>query len=87
MLPKNTSRLARGLLNISTYPRDGWAVSVDTPPIGAEVLTVEGLARVVRILGKVSNGSRLLELEIVDREGPSFFAATSNVLQEGDPGV
>jgi hypothetical protein len=86
MIPKNTSRVARELLRISSHAREGWEVSERTPPIGTEVLSVEGLAEVVRILGKVSDGSRLLELQIVDRDGPSFFAATSNVLQEQDPG-
>ena len=86
MLLNNTSRIRRELLKISSHPREGWDVSERTPPIGTEVLSVEGLAEVVRILGKVSDGSRLLELQLVDRDGPSFFAATSNVLQEQDPG-
>ena len=86
MLPKNTSRVARKLLDISSHPQDGWEVSERTPIVGAEVLSVEGLATVVRVLGKVSDGSRLLELKIVDRDGPSFFAATSNILQEQDSG-
>jgi hypothetical protein len=85
MLPKNTSRLPRKLLNISSHARAGWEVPEQTPAIGTEVLSVEGPAEVVRVLGKVSDGSRLLELRIVDRDGPSFFAATSNVLQERDP--
>ena len=43
-------------------------------------------AEFVPILGKVSDGSRLLELQPVDRYRPSFFAGTSNVLPERDPG-
>ena len=82
MLPKNTSRVPRKLLDISSHPQDGWEVMSSTPTVGTVVLSVEGLAKVVRVLGKVTDGSRLLELEIVDREGPSFFAATSNILQE-----
>ena len=82
MLPKNTSRVARQLLDISSHPQDGWEVLEKTPVLGDVVLSVEGFAEVVRVLGKVSDGSRLLELKIVDREGPSFFAATSNVAQE-----
>jgi hypothetical protein len=81
---QNTSRLSRKLLHISSHEREGWEVSADTPALEAVVLSVEGFAKVVRVLGKVSDGSRLLELKIVDREGPSFFAATSNVLQELD---
>lgn len=85
MLPKNTSRVPRELLQITSHPREGWEVSEATPSVGAEVLSVEGLATVLRVLGKVSDGSRLLELRIVGRDGPSFFAATSNVLQEQEP--
>lgn len=82
MLPKNTSRVARKLLEISSHPQEGWEVLEETPVLGDVVLSVEGFAEVVRVLGKVSDGSRLLELKIVDRDGPSFFAATSNVAQE-----
>jgi hypothetical protein len=82
MIPKNTSRVARELLRISSHAREGWEVSERTPPVGTEVLSVEGLATVVRVLGRVSDGSRLLELQMVDRDGQPFFAASSNVLQE-----
>lgn len=85
MLPKNTSRLARKRLDISSYEKDGWCVVEQTPEVGAEVVSIEGLAKVLKVLGKVSDGSRLLELEIVDRDGPPFFAPTSNVLQKEAP--
>ena len=85
MIPKNTSRVARELLKITSHAKEGWEVSARTPAVGAQVVSVEGLAKVVRVLGKVSDGSRLLELEIVDRHGQSFFAASSNVLQEQAP--
>ena len=78
----NTARIRRELLHISSHEREGWEVSTQTPAVGAEVLSVEGLATVVKVLGKVSDGSRLLELQIAGRDGPSFFAATTNVLQE-----
>jgi hypothetical protein len=50
------------------------------------VLSVEGLAYIVRVLGEVPDESRLFELQTVNRAGPSFFAAPSNVLQEQAPG-
>lgn len=78
----NTARIRRELLRISSHEREGWEVSTHTPAVGAEVLSIEGLATVVKVLGKVSDGSRLLELQIMGRDGPSFFAATTNVLQE-----
>ncbi|HSH74931.1 MAG TPA: hypothetical protein VLA09_04590 [Longimicrobiales bacterium] len=86
MISNNMSRIERDLLRISSHTKDGWEVSERTPPVGSEVLSVEGPATVVRVLGKVSDGSRLLELRIVDRDRPFFFAATSNVLQEQAPG-
>ena len=68
---------------------DGW--DFDTTSVEDEdepeedVLSDDIVKRTVSdVLGKVSDGSRLLELKIVDRDGPSFFAATSNILQEQD---
>ena len=84
MIPHNTARLPRELLQISSHPQDGWEVSEATPTVGTTVFSIEGMAEVVRVLGKVTDGTRLLELKIKDREGPSFFAATSNVLQKDD---
>lgn len=77
----NTSRTRKAALRIEPQSDDDWQVSSDVPGLGDEVRTVEGTATVVRVLGKVSDGSRLLELKVVGRDGPSYFAATSNVLQ------
>ncbi len=48
--------------------------------LGESVLCTGGLARVVRILGKTSDGSRLLELQLDEGKNPPFFACASNVL-------
>ena len=69
MLPKNTSRVPRKLLDIESHPQEGWEVSTMTPQVGATVHSVEGFAEVVRILGKVTDGTRLLELKTI-YEGP-----------------
>ena len=40
---------------------------------------MDGPAEVVRLLGRTSDGSRLLELRCADRPQP-FFASSSNIL-------
>jgi hypothetical protein len=49
------------------------------PVVGEQVFCTEGMAEVVRILGKTGDGSRLLELSLQDNPKPPFFAAASNV--------
>ncbi|MBI4544200.1 MAG: hypothetical protein HY703_03280 [Gemmatimonadetes bacterium] len=51
-----------------------------TPAVGEQVYCTAGPAEVVRVLGKTSNGSRLLELRLADLKLRPFFAAASNVL-------
>jgi hypothetical protein len=38
------------------------------------------MAEVVRVAGKTGDGSRLLELRLLEKEAPPFYAAASNVL-------
>ncbi len=83
MAAGNTSRTRREELRIEGHEEEEWQVSQTTPAVGDTVRTVEGVAEVVRVLGKVSDGSRLLELKFTERDAPSYFAATSNVLQQG----
>lgn len=52
------------------------------PRPGERVHTIEGTARVVRLLGKTGAGGRLLELAMDDGRKPPFFAAAANVLVE-----
>jgi len=67
---------------IGSVERPGWCASVDRIPLVGELVhCVEGEARVLRVLGRVSDGSRLLELGLTHRPTPPFFAASSNVLQ------
>jgi hypothetical protein len=51
-----------------------------TPVVGDRVHCTGGLADVVKILGKASDGTRILELKLVEIVAPPFFAAASNVL-------
>jgi len=48
------------------------------------VQCVEGEAEVIKVLGKISDGSRLLELRLPDRPKAPFFASSSNVLMKAD---
>ena len=77
----NTSRTSRESLRISSVEPAGW----QSPPFGhvpskgESVYCTDGPAEVVRVLGRTSDGSRLLELRCSTRPQP-FFAASSNVL-------
>ena len=86
MLPKNTSRVRRDTFQIESVELPGWRpVSGRIPGVGESVHCVEGEAEVVRVLGRVSDGSRLLELRLPDRPKAPFFAASSNVLLRVSP--
>jgi hypothetical protein len=85
MLPANTARTKRESLRISSVERPGWlAGSGRIPEVGESVQSVEGPAEVVRICGRVGDGSRLLELRLFDRPKVPYFAASSNVLLRKD---
>jgi hypothetical protein len=45
------------------------------------------MAEVVRILGKTGDGSRLLELRLLEKDAPPFYAAASNVLVMPETGA
>lgn len=80
MLPNNMARVRRESLEISSIEKAGWRESSGRiPDVGECVYCVEGEAEVVKILGRVGDGSRLLELRLDDRPKP-FFASSSNVL-------
>lgn len=82
--PPNTTRVPRESLRISSVEPAGWRPSERTPSVGEYVYCTEGPAEVVRLLGRTSDGSRLLELRCCDRPQP-FFASSSNVLVRADP--
>lgn len=50
------------------------------PGKGEHVVCTEGEAEVARVCGRTSSGNRILELRILDRAAPPFYAAASNVL-------
>ena len=85
MLSKSVGRVSRDSLRISSLDEPGgWHAEPGTvPAVGDIVLCVEGKGEVVGVLGKTSDGSRLLELRVDDRDKP-FFASSSNVLVRTD---
>lgn len=82
--PPNTTRVARESLRISSVEPDGWLASERVPSVGEYVYCTDGPAEVVRVLGRTSDGSRLLELRCPERPQP-FFASSSNVLVRANP--
>lgn len=70
-------------IRIGSIERPGfYARPTYVPQVGERVHTTEGEAEVVRVLNRVTRG-RLLELRLTERPEPPFFAASSNVLVEG----
>ena len=78
---EDTSRVSRDSLRISSSEPPGWQppAAGHVPTKGETVYCTQGRAEVVRVLGRTSDGSRLLELRCEGRAG-AFFAATSNIL-------
>lgn len=86
MASGNTVRRLRNTdLKVDATDLPGWhKVPGRTPECGEIVYCTEGMAEVARICGKTSDGSRLLELRLLDRTAPPFFAAASNILSRED---
>ena len=62
----------------------GWISGTERLPVpGETVLCSEGMAQVVKHLGKTGNG-RLLELKVADGRRAAFFAAAGNILVAPD---
>lgn len=79
------SNSSRGMkaegLKVKSDDHPEWVSGSDRlPQLGEDVLCTGGLAQVTRILGKTSDGSRLLELRLHEGKQPPFFVASSNVL-------
>jgi hypothetical protein len=73
-------------LRVDPSARPGWVPCTEgNVAVGDEVYTAEGAAEVVRILGKTSEGGRLLELRLIGQAKRPFFAACANVLMPPRP--
>ena len=82
----STRRLRSTDLRVDPDSRPGWHIAEKrVPRQGEKVYCTEGEAEVSRVCGRTSDGSRLLELRILDRTAPPFYAAASNVLVKIKP--
>jgi hypothetical protein len=81
-LHNNSSRrMSPSDLSVKHEAHPDWISGTDRiPTVGEQVYCTSGLAEVVKLLGKTSDGSRLLELKLPDTASKPFFAAASNVL-------
>jgi hypothetical protein len=78
---KNTRRMKPEELHVDPVNHPDWANgSTSQLKAGDSVLCTEGLAKIVKVCGKTGDGSRLLELKLVEGDQHPFFAAASNVL-------
>ncbi|MDB4948745.1 MAG: hypothetical protein JWM27_1394 [Gemmatimonadetes bacterium] len=68
-------------LHVDHEARPGWVTGAERiPGVGEEIYCVAGMGEVVKVLGKTGDGSRLLEVKLLDPGTKPFFAAGSNVL-------
>jgi hypothetical protein len=80
MTQANRAGDSRESLRISSVDAAGWEpASGRVPKVGDFVYCTDGPARVVKLLGRTSEGHRLLELRC-DGETHPFFASSANVL-------
>ena len=81
MIANSSKRLKPDDLQIDRESQPEWLTGKDqVPRVGETVLCTNGMAEVVKVLGKTGDGSRLLELRLHGEKSPPFFAAASNVL-------
>jgi hypothetical protein len=77
----SSKRLDPRELHINSEAHPDWVSGLEKmPAIGEIVMCTAGLAEVIKVRGKTGDGTRLLELKLVDGTTPPFFAACSNIL-------
>lgn len=77
----SSKRLDPRELHIKNESQPDWISGNEkTPAVGEVVMCTAGLAEVIKVRGKTGDGTRLLELKLVDGTTPPFFAACSNIL-------
>jgi len=82
MSSNNRAPARRETLRVAATERPGWCEPDESiPSVGERVFCAEGEADVVRVLGRTSDGSRLIEMRLADGTKTPYFAASSNVLR------
>lgn len=82
MRKSNSSRRMRvEEYRVSPVDRPGWVRgSTRLVAVGEEVYCAAGCGKVASVRGRTGDGSRLLQIQLVDDHAAPFFAAASNVL-------
>ncbi|HEX5521264.1 MAG TPA: hypothetical protein VFX29_06180 [Longimicrobiaceae bacterium] len=81
----SSRRLSDAELYVNRDDRPGWPTADERlPDVGDQVYCAQGPGEVIRILGKTSSGSRLIELRLEGMTRGSFFVAGDNVLVDPD---
>ena len=81
MFGNRSPRMDPRNLHVDEEGRAQWPRGHEHPlVVGATVLCAAGLAQITKLCGKTGDGSRLLELKLMEGDGKPFFAAASNVL-------
>ncbi len=82
MISNNSAkRLRPEELHVDQAMQPEWTPGHEKPiAVGDVVLCTAGLASVTKVRGKTGDGSRLLELKLVEGDQHPFYAAASNVL-------
>ena len=73
-------------LRIDRAAHPGWSTGAERAPrVGDAVVCSVGEGEIVSVLGKTSDGSRLLEIRLDAPGSAPFYAAASNVLISPNP--
>lgn len=81
MFSNSSRRMTAEGLKVNADAETEWKSASDRlPAVGEIVKCTGGMAEVIKLHGKTSDGSRLLELKLVAEKAPPFYAAASNVL-------
>jgi hypothetical protein len=82
MVTSNSARsLRRSDLRVNAEDHPGWVPAGSrSPTVGEPVYCTGGEGIVISLHGKTGDGSRLVQIRLVDEKAPPFFAAASNLL-------
>jgi hypothetical protein len=85
LFSNSSRRMTAEGLKVNADSEPDWKMATERlPTIGEIVKCTGGMAEVIKLHGKTSDGSRLIELKLVAEKAPPFYAAASNVLVKGN---
>lgn len=81
MFSNSSRRMTVEGLKVASGSDTDWHPCADRlPTVGEIVKCTGGMAEVIKLHGKTSDGSRLIELKLIAEKAPPFYAASSNIL-------